>query len=285
MTIAALESGSKINLYLRVTGRRADGCHNIETLFLPLASPSDRVEVDFAAAPGLSLDCGAPALSGSSNLAYRAAELYAQESGVAPAWRIRLEKRIPVAAGLGGGSADAAAVLTLLERRFGAVGAEDLKRLALRLGADVPFFLHRVPMVGRGVGDELTELEAPLPKLYILLVNPGFPVSAKWAYQHLAAGAGETATLERLLAALSARDWPGVAANIRNDLAPALWKKFPLLGLIRDELAELGALETEVSGSGSTLFALFPDGEALARAAETLRSGHGDEFKIFAAEC
>ena len=283
MTIAALESGSKINLYLRVTGRRADGCHNIETLFLPLASPSDRVEVDFAAAPGLSLDCGAPALSGSSNLAYRAAELYAAESGIAPSWKIFLEKRIPVAAGLGGGSADAAAVLTLLERRFGALGAERLKRMALRLGADVPFFLYRSPMVGRGVGDELTPLGEPLPKLYILLVNPGFPVSAKWAYRHCTAGAGDEPALERLLAALAAHDLDATAANIRNDLAPALWKKFPLLGVIRDELAELGAVATEVSGSGSTLFSLFPDGEALAAAERNFRRCH-DEYKVFSTE-
>ena len=120
-----------------------------------------------------------------------------------------------------------------------------------------------------------------LPKLHILLVNPGFPVSAKWAYQHLAAGAGEGAALERLLAALYARDWQGVAANLRNDLAPALWEKFPLLGMIRDELAALGAFAAEVSGSGPTLFALFPDGEALTRAEETLRSGH-ENFNIFA---
>ena len=278
-----MESGSKINLFLRVTGCRADGYHIIETLFLPLESPSDELTIDFDAAPGITLDCGDPALSGASNLACRAAERYAEESGIAPSWRIRLEKRIPVAAGLGGGSADAAAVLTLLERRYGAFGVERLARLALRLGADVPFFLNRAPMVGRGVGDELTVLEKPLPKLYILLVNPGFPVSAKWAYQHLAAGAGEGPTLERLLAALASRDLSAVAANIRNDLAPALWKKFPLLGVIRDELAALGALKTEVSGSGPTLFALFPDGAALTRAAEKLRSEH-ESFKIFAAE-
>ena len=164
--MAAMESGSKINLFLRVTGRRADGYHTVETLFLPLKSPSDELTIDFDAAPGITFDCGVPALAGSTNLAYRAAELYAGESGIAPSWSIRLEKRIPVAAGLGGGSADAAAVLTLLERHCGAFGAERLARLARRLGADVPFFLYRRPMVGRGVGDELTALEAPLPKLY-----------------------------------------------------------------------------------------------------------------------
>ena len=278
-----MESGGKINLFLRVTGRRDDGYHTLETLFLPLASPSDELTIDFDAAPGIVLDCGDPALAWSSNLAYRAAELYAREAGVAPSWRIRLVKRIPVAAGLGGGSSDAAAALTLLERRYEALGAERLARLARRLGADVPFFLYRAPMVGRGVGDELTPLAGPLPKLHILLVNPGFPVSAKWAYDHLAAGAGEGATLERLLAALRDRDWAKVAANIRNDLAPALWIKFPLLGMIRDELAALGAFAVEVSGSGPTLFALFPEGEALTRAAEKFRSGH-EEFKIFATE-
>ena len=283
MTGAAMESGSKINLFLRVTGCRADGYHTVETLFLPLALPSDVLEIDFGAAPGISLDCGDPVLSGNSNLAYRAAELYADASGIVPSWKIRLEKRIPVAAGLGGGSADAAAVLTLLEGRYGAAGMDGLKRLALRLGADVPFFLYRVPMTGRGIGDELTALAEPLPKLHILLVNPGFPVRAKWAYDHLAAGAGKGATLERLLAALAARDWVRAAANIRNDLAAALWKKFPLLGMIRDELAALGAFAVEVSGSGPTLFALFPDGATLTLAAEKFRSEH-ENFRIFATE-
>ena len=274
--VTAMESTCKINLFLRVTGRRPDNYHTIETLFLPLKSPSDRLELDLSAAPGIALDCGNPELSGPSNLAYRAAELYAHESGVTPSWRIRLEKRIPVAAGLGGGSADAAAVLTMLEERYGALGMERLKALALRLGADVPFFLQRSPMVGRGVGDELTPLDRPLPKLHILLVNPGFPVSAKWAYRHLQPESG--ATLERLLAALAANDLAAVAANIRNDLAPALWKKFPLLGMIRDELTALGALRVEVSGSGSTLFAIFPGGAALTAAAEKFKH---DEFKVF----
>ena len=278
-----MESGSKINLFLRVTGRRSDGYHTLESLFLPLESPSDQVELDFGAAPGITLDCCDPALSGAANLAYRAAQLYAEASGIAPSWSIRLEKRVPVAAGLGGGSADAAVVLTLLENRYGVLGAESLKLLARRLGADVPFFLYRRPMVGRGVGDELTPLEEPLPELHVLLVNPGFPVSAKWAYEHLVSGAGEGPALECLLAALYARDRRGVAENLRNDLAPALWNKFPLLGMIRDELAALGALAVEISGSGPTLFALFADGEALTWAAEKLRSKH-DDFKVFATE-
>ena len=218
-----MKSGGKINLFLRVTGCRADGYHTLETLFLPLDSPADELTVEFAAAPGIVLECGDRELAGNANLAYRAAERYAAASGIRPSWNIRLEKRIPVAAGLGGGSADAAAVLTLLERHYGALGAEGLKRLARSLGADVPFFLDRRPMVGRGIGDELTPLAGALPKLHFMLVNPGFPVSAKWAYDHLAAGAEEGATLEHLLAALSAHDWAGVAANIRNDLAPALW--------------------------------------------------------------
>ena len=279
-----MESGGKINLFLRVTGCRADGYHTLETLFLPLTDPADEVTVEFAAAPGIALECGDCEPVGKANLAYRAAELYAGETGIAPSWRIRLEKRIPVAAGLGGGSADAAAVLTLLERHYGALDADRLKRLALRLGADVPFFLYRRPMVGRGIGDELTPLAGPLPELHLLLVNPGFPVSAKWAYDHFATGAGEGATLERLLAALAARDWPGAAANIRNDLSPALWKKFPLLGMIRDELKALGAVGVEVSGSGPTLFALFRDGGERAAAFGEFRRKHG-EYKVFSTVC
>ena len=279
------ESGCKINLFLRVTGRRADGYHTLETLFFPLATPSDTLEADFSAAPGIALEADLPQISADAdNLVYRAAARYAEAAGVAPAWRFRLTKRVPVAAGLGGGSADAAAALRMLEARFGALGGEKLKRVALALGADVPFFLDPRPAVARGVGEEL-EFLAGVPELPIVLVNPGFPVSAKWAYRQfdLRGGSASSGTLDGMLEGLKNGDLEEVARNVRNDLAPALWCKFPVLTLIRNELTARGALAVEVSGSGSTLFAVMPDRAAARRTAAELNERY-PRWRSFAAE-
>ncbi len=285
MKLGRTESGCKVNLFLRVTGRRDDGYHMLETVFLPLRSPSDTLEVDFAAELGIVLDADVPEIpTGLGNLVCRAAVSYAKTVGIVPRWRFRLTKRVPVAAGLGGGSADAAAALRLLEERFAMAGGEMLKKLALELGADVPFFLDPRPALARGVGEVLipTETAGALP---LLLVDPGFPVSAKWAYREFdRRGAPESdATAEGVLAGLKSGDWEQVARHIRNDLAPALWRKFPVLSLIRDELVARGALAVEVSGSGPTLFAVMPDLPAARKTAEEL-NGSFPRWRSFAAE-
>ena len=283
MALASTESRCKINLFLRVTGRRADDYHTLETVFLPLAAPSDTLEADFDAAPGVALETDAPELAGEDNLVCRAAARYAAAAGLTPRWRFRLEKRVPVAAGLGGGSADAAAALRLLEERFGALGGEKLKSLALELGADVPFFLDPHPAVARGVGEELTPVAAK--ELPLLLVDPGFPVSAKWAYRRFdICGAEPSAgTLEGVLSGLADGDREQVAHNVRNDLAPALWRKFPVLSLIRDELRARGALAVEVSGSGPALFAVMPDRSSARETAAELNERF-PRWRCFAAE-
>lgn len=267
------ESFCKINLFLRVAGRRADGFHTLETLFWPLETPSDTLDADFDASPGIALetgDAGIPADSG--NLVCRAAARYAEAAGIAPTWRFRLVKRVPVAAGLGGGSADAAAALRLLEERFGALGEARLRELALRIGADVPFFLDPRPAAARGVGELVEPLTGKVPHLPLVLVDPGFPVSAKWAYGQYDAGSDGAGrgTLEAMLGALASGDVAGVARQVRNDLAPALWRKFPVLALIRAELTKLGAHAVEVSGSGPALFALMPDDASARNAAAVL---------------
>ena len=272
MDIRRTESRCKINLFLRVTGRRSDGYHTLETVFLPLASPSDTLEADFAAAPGIALDVSGRELpAGMENLVCRAAARYAEAAGMSPRWRFRLEKHVPVAAGLGGGSADAAAALRLLEARFGVLGGEELKLLALGLGADVPFFLDPRPAAARGVGEELTPVKAAeMPPL--VLVDPGFPASAEWAYRRFDLRGAEPSagTLGGLLDGLANGDFGQVARNVRNDLAPALWRKFPVLTLIRDELRARGASVVEVSGSGPVLFAVMPDRSSARATAEEL---------------
>jgi 4-diphosphocytidyl-2-C-methyl-D-erythritol kinase len=278
--------GGKINLFLRVTGRRPDGWHTLETLFLPLKNPADEVTVEFDASPGIELECDDPALpTAENNLVYRAAKLYATAAEAMPSWRIRVKKRIPVAAGLGGGSADAAATLRLLEAHYGALGATKLAAFAAELGADVPFFLDPRPAVGRGVGDELEYQQDGLPRLPLVLVNPGFPVRSKWAYRRFdeSPAPEPRGSLSELVAALTTGDLEKISRNLRNDLAPALWRKFPLLSHIRAVLGELGALGTQVSGSGPTLFALMPDFVSARRAAAELTVKH-PRWRVFGAE-
>lgn len=285
MEAVRTESGCKVNLFLRVAGRRADGYHTLETVFFPLGFPSDTLEADLDAAPGIALEADVPGVpAGPDNLVCRAAARYAEAAGLSPRWRFGLIKRVPVAAGLGGGSADAAAALRLLEARYGALGKKELARIALELGADVPFFLDPRPALARGVGEEL-EFVTAAAGLPLVLVNPGFPVSAKWAYRRfdLDGAAAGAVTSEGVLAGLARGDWELVARSVRNDLAPALWRKFPVLTLAKNELTARGALAVEVSGSGPTLFAVMPSAGSARRAAAELNEKF-PQWRSFAAE-
>ena len=277
-----INCGCKINLRLKVTARRKDKLHELSSCFLFLEHPGDELVVE-SSAGGLSLiSPGYPELAGKNNLLWKAAEAYAAAAGIAPQWQITLDKQVPVAAGLGGGSADAGGLLALLNSRYSALSESDLNRLAFSLGADVPFFLNRRAAWVTGAGENI-EFLPELPEIpQILIVNPGFPVSAAWAYTHMAPAliGADLPEFKAELIAGRITDWQSFC---RNDLAPALWKKFPLLGSIRDSLRDSGALAVQVSGSGSSLFALF-DRNDLQPAARQLRRRFAGEnkFRIFA---
>ena len=275
--------GCKLNLRLKVTAVRPDGLHELSTLFWPLDFPGDLLEAEEAA--GLTVTVpGSPQLETADNLVARAAGIFAEAAGIAPAWHFTLHKRTPVAAGLGGGSADAAAALRLLDGRFGALDKQELARIASELGADVPFFLDPRPALGRGVGGDL-EFVTATGELPLVLVNPGFPVSVKWAYRRFDLDGAEAsdAGCDGVLAGLARGDLKLVAGNVRNDLAGALWRKFPVLTRIADELAARGALAVEVSGSGPTLFAVMPSAVLARRAAADLSERY-PQWRSFAAE-
>lgn len=208
------QTGCKINLFLKVTGKRPDGYHTISSCFWYLRSPSDTITLETGTGtPGTELVCtGAAIGGGGENIALTAAARYAENAGIAPEWRITLHKEIPVAAGLGGGSADAGCVLRLLERHYRALGEEKLRAVALSIGADVPFFLDPRPALAAGVGEEFTYPEYGISSLPIVLAAPGFPVSAKWAYTHLdrsAIGPAAPGTEAAFTAALAAGDIAG----------------------------------------------------------------------------
>ncbi len=268
----ALDAPAKINLYLRVTGRRPDGYHYLATLMQKVAL-FDRVELRRASA-GIRVHCPDSNLpEDEGNLVYRAAHLFL--SRMAPRLRgetgveITLYKRIPLAAGLGGGSSDAAAVLRGLDRLL-ATGCTESELLALGglLGADVPLFIVDWPVAwATGIGDRLRPAKT-LAGYRILLVNPGFSVGTAWVYEKFAlTAAGKKINLQILQAPPADEvDCPFTRRPIRpdelvNDLEAVTAAKFQEIGRLRQRLLAAGAEAAMMTGSGPTVFGIFREQE------------------------
>lgn len=267
---------SKINLFLNVFAERPDGYHELDTVFFPLRSPADRICLDFPEdrANGIVIHCkdpGVPADPG-KNLCGRAVTAYCRAAEMpVPAVDIFLEKEIPCSGGMGGGSSDAASILLRLNERFHRLSPEALAETALSLGADVPFFLNPVPARAQGTGEKISPLPRLPGTLPLLLAAPDFPVSAKWAYEHWTPDAAlPDGDAERLADALEKNDLPGAAQFIGNSLSAPLFRKFPLLRDLKDSFLKNGALCSEITGSGPTVFALFPDSAAADTALKTM---------------
>ena len=273
---AAIRVGApaKLNLYLHVTGRRADGYHELDSL-VTFTALGDTLEI----APAASLDLRvtgpfAHALDAGENLAAQAAIALAERLGRSAGVRIALDKRIPVAAGLGGGSADAAAVLRGLARlwRLGTEHADELRETALGLGADVPVCLDSRAACMAGIGERLSA--APrLPPCGLLLVNPGVPVPTGSVF---AARRGPYSAANPIDGA--PRDASAFAAFLRtrrNDLERPAREHVPEIGLALARLAEApGCLLARMSGSGGTCFGLFEDEAGAAAAAGAIARDH-----------
>lgn len=236
---------AKINLYLHIVGRRADGFHDLETLMVPI-SLGDMLDIKIISS-GIEFTCSDPALADAQdNLATRAARIFLEEFGLKTGVRIHLEKAVPVGAGLGGGSSDAAAVLLALRELTG-VKAEDAKlaELAARLGSDIPFFIYGRPAVCHGRGEIIDPIT--LRGTYQgLLVHPGFGVSTPWAYKTYA---------QNPRSGTPGRTLPDF--TLRNDLEPPAFSKYPWLPVAKDWFrAQPETLDALMSGSGSSVFSL-----------------------------
>ena len=236
---------------------------NVVTVMQPLTL-ADVLTVSLGG-EGISLRCDRPELPlGEENLVWRAARRFQEETGFSQGVRLSLAKRIPVAAGLGGGSSDAAGTLLALNELAGKPLADSrLHRLASLLGADVPFFLAREPAVGRGTGTQLSAVTL-LPYWY-LLVNPGVPLSTRWVYENL--------DLAALPGPPAAEAWDPEHPEtwVGNDLGTVAVKRFPELAQLLAGLKDAGAWCQGISGSGPTLFGLFHTREAAHQAGLTLR--------------
>lgn len=264
---------AKLNLGLHLLARRDDGYHEIETLFLPLRL-YDELEIE-AAPPGIRLDCDREGLPRDDrNLAVRAARETCAALGIEPSLRIWLHKGIPIAAGLGGGSSDAAAALLGVETLYRrSLPPEQRRELALGLGADVPFFLDPKPAVGRGVGERLEPLDA-VPELHWILVCLPFEVSTADAYR----AASRELTLPRRGSSIAALLGPGgVLSSPRNDLEAFAVRNHPEIERAREALIAEGAGVVGMSGSGPTVFGWFDSTEAARAAAARIELPEGAE--------
>ena len=265
-------SPCKVNLMLNILGKRADGFHELETVMHPV-NVCD--EISFArSGTGVQLTCSHPELPvDSRNLVFRAATTFLAEAKISAGVKLHLEKKIPMAAGLGGGSGNAATTLLGLNELFGnPLKAAQLQTIAASLGSDVPFFLQTKPALAVGRGEQVQSLEpfACLRGTAILLVHPGFGISTPWAYKELArfpsALNGERGRAQKLVMALRGSDLAAAGKDFYNSLeAPAL-EKFPVLALYQEFFREHGAAVSLMSGSGSTTFAIFAN-QAKAEAA------------------
>ena len=257
---------AKLNLGLEILRRREDGYHEIETIFLPLRL-ADRLEFRRARkGSGIRLSVAGAALPvDRENLVHRAAERACAELGVAADLEIALEKRVPVAAGLGGGSSDAAATLLALETLYEKpLGHATRQRIALGLGADVPFFLDPKPALGRGVGERLEALTG-VPEMFWVLVAFPFLISTAAAY----AEGGAELTLPRDPTSIGALLGPsGLLVSPRNDLETVASRRHPEIRAARRALESVGALATGMTGSGPTVFGRFANERAARQAAE-----------------
>jgi 4-diphosphocytidyl-2-C-methyl-D-erythritol kinase len=262
-----LSTPAKINLFLRITGRRSDGYHELDSLFLPV-SLFDRValEAHDAESSVISIRCNWPEIPlDDHNLAVRAARLFLEQSGLRRRVEIDLHKEIPAGAGLGGGSSDAGAVLRLMARIHGLEPAA-LAPLALRLGADVPFFLDPRPARVGGVGERVTYLEGECSLRMVIGVPPVVVPTAE-IYRHLErhewSGPGPARLPDRLDAAGAGRDL------LVNDLEDVAIRRYPQIGEIKALLQNLGGAGVLMSGSGGAVFALFNDDAESGAAAES----------------
>jgi 4-diphosphocytidyl-2-C-methyl-D-erythritol kinase len=275
------QSPCKVNLLLNILGRRADGFHELETVFQPVAL-CDELAFE-PASNGIALSCNDKSLpTDSGNLVFRAAEKFFAAAPISGGVKIHLTKKIPLAAGLGGGSGNAATTLLALNELFGKpLAPEKLFEIAASLGSDIPFFLQDQPALAIGRGEKIQPLQKfpALAGKAFLLIHPGFGISTPWAYQNLArfptALNGQKGRAQKLMGLLQAGDLTPASAEFYNSLEAPAFEKFPILQLFKEFLLAHGARAALMSGSGSTTFAICENSVAAESLAEQFKSKFG----------
>ena len=275
-SVRKIKAPAKLNLRLKITGRRKDGYHELSSIMVPI-SLFDRLELHVVSR-GIVLQCEGIAIpTDETNLVYQAAQAFLARAEIKNGVAVKLVKKIPVAAGMGGGSSDAAATLLALDRIWPrALPAGELHRIALDLGADVPFFLECKPALASGIGEILKPL-TEWPSYWYVVVNPGLEVSTAWVYGQLslALTRGGREDINNLL---KGRHF-GISRVLANDLEAVTAERYPIIGTIKGHLMDAGAEGAMMTGSGPTVFGVFLTQEAAERATQHLISRRvGDVF-------
>lgn len=266
---------AKINLCLHVLGKRADGYHEL-CMLMQRISLYDRIRIALTSEPGVRVFCPRlPLTAGEENIAARAARKILEIAAYSDGVEIHIDKEIPIAAGLGGGSSDAATVLMAMNELLGTgLSREELMALGLQLGADVPFFIFESTAWATGIGEKL-EKASIFQDVWYLLVNPGFSVSTAQVYGKLQlTSARDVARLPRFSGTLE-----DMIGGLHNDLEQVTLRDYPVVAKIRRRILDLGAEGALMSGSGPTVFGVFREREVARQVARAFESESG--WKVF----
>ena len=271
-----LKAYGKVNLGLDVVRRREDGYHEVR-MIMQTVGIYDRIDLMRREQPGIGIETNLYYLpDNENNLAYKAARLLMDEFDIKEGVNIRIKKFIPVAAGMAGGSSDAAAVLFGVNKMFSlGLSMEELMKRGVRLGADVPYCLMRGTALSEGIGEILTPLD-PVPQCQVLIAKPSVSVSTKFVYENLnlpSLSRDAHPNIDKIAKALASRDFYGVADNLGNILETVTIPAHPVIREIKEKMMKLGAVNALMSGSGPTVFGLFVNPAAAQEAYEEMRYG------------
>jgi len=276
-------SPGKVNLRLDILNKRKDGFHDLRSI-MERVSFADELEISLLE-KGIELTCNNPDLPlDERNIVYQAAKEILAYSSRNIGVQIHITKNIPISSGLGGGSSNAAAILkgvnALLKLKL---SREKLMKIGTKLGADVPFFLLDGPAVAEGIGHELKRIRS-MPKLFMILVNPNMPVSTEWVYKNFIIESTEAVKPASVKIPSIFKTKRDVVKLMHNDLERVTTRRYPVVNEIKIALMKLGAMGSQMTGSGPTVFAIYADKVKREAAYDKLISVHGEEWKIFKAE-
>ena len=277
----SLKAYGKINLGLDVLRRRDDGYHEVR-MIMQTVGIYDRIDLIYKEEPGITVETNLYYLpDNENNLVYKAAKLLMDEFHVQKGVHIKLRKFIPVAAGMAGGSSDAAAVLFGVNKMFSlGLTTEQLMERGVKIGADVPYCVMRGTALSEGIGEILTPLPMP-PQCQVLIAKPGISVTTKFVYENLHANdlkPEQHPDIDGMIEAIKQKDLYGIADRFGNVLETVTIPAYPVIQEIKDLMMEHGAIGALMSGSGPTVFGLFTNPKAAAKAHEEMRYGAGSEL-------
>jgi len=272
------QARAKLNLFLEVRGKREDGYHNIRSIVteIPL---SDNLTFRLTTSRSIKIFCSPPDLSNDANIVSDIARFLQERYDVEKGIDIHIEKNIPIAAGLGGGSSDAAVAVKVLNKLWDLyLSRNQMHDIAARFGSDINFFLEGGTALISGRGENVRPLSVPVKIDYLLLVNPNIRISSKDAYSWVNCFTEDDEKFKKMYKALQSGNIQAISKALYNDLEQGVMSRNPLLRKIKQDLLDLGALGSLMSGSGATLFGIFDNKVKAMRATEYFR---GLNFWVF----